>query len=243
MSYALHWALLISLIMGVALSQHSNSEEAASQSPRQGSVLFSGDMNKKGCELLSARLVSATFDVPADALNQMKILGCRYAWHSDKETLEAGISMIRAHKSEAGATRWFATATASKSAEEMKEEMEQVSAQLDKRAELDTDVKKSTAKNLLGMVGTKAVTFEDVPGIGDEARVNDSGTVYVRVENLTFMVSAYKGAKAPPPDMQGVDIKQMAARAKENAEQWAIQTAPQRRDDGARLASAIVKEL
>jgi hypothetical protein len=67
--------------------------------------------------------------------------------------------------------------------------------------------------------------------------------VYVRVDNLTFMVSAYQGAKAPPPDFQGADPQQMVTIAKENAAQWAIETAPQRRADGVRLAGAIVDAL
>lgn len=121
--------------------------------------------------------------------------------------------------------------------------MDQVAGRLDESEQLDTELKKSTSKDLLKMAGSKAITFEDVAGVGDEARVSDDGTVYARVDNLTFMVSAYKGPTAPPLDFQGADLQQMAAIGKEHAAQWAIETAPQRKADGIRLARAIVAAL
>jgi hypothetical protein len=78
-----------------------------------------------------------------------------------------------------GAAEWFANATRSRSADEMKAEMDKVAGQL------DTDLKKSTATSLL----------------------------------------------------------QMAAIAQEHAARWAIETAPQRKADGIRLAGAIVDKL
>ena len=242
MSNSLHRMALIFLAVSIAACGQSGDSDAqsASASSLSSAARFSGEMSNKGCEFLSAQLVSATFDVPADALKQTKIQGCHYTWNSDNETLEAGILMIRAHKSDEEAARWFAGITTSKTAEEMQAEMESASGQLDNRKELDTELKKSTARNLAALISTKAVNFEDLAGIGDEARIKDEGTVYIRVDNLTFMVSAYKGARAPRPDMTGVEINQMAAVAKENADQWATQTAPQRRQDSSRLARAIV---
>jgi hypothetical protein len=43
--------------------------------------------------------------------------------------------------------------------------------------------------------------------------------------------------------LQGASLEQMAAIAKENAAQWAIESAPQRKTDGIRLAGAIVDAL
>jgi hypothetical protein len=234
------------LVLGLVACQDSGSDDAvqaASGPAPSAAARFDREMSKRGCELLSAELVAATFGVPADALRQFKVMGCRYSWENDEQTLEAGLSMLRVSASEAGAAEWFANATRSRSAEEMKAEMDKVAGQLDESEQLDTDLKKSTAKSLLQAVDAKAVTFEDVAGVGDEARVSDEGTVYVRVDNLTFMVSAYKGAKAPPPDFQGADLQQMAAIAQEHAARWAIETAPQRKADGIRLAGAIVDKL
>lgn len=238
--------VLMFLVLGLAACQESGSDgdaQAAGEPEQSASARFDRAMSKRGCELLSAELVAATFAVPADALTQFKIMGCRYSWEGDEQTLDAGISMIRAYDREAGAASWFATATRSRTAEEVQAEMDELAGRLDKSEQLDTELKKSTAKGLLDTVDAKAVAFEDVAGVGDEARVSDDGTVYVRVDNLTFMVSAYKGPAAPSPDFQGADIQQMAAIAKENAAQWAIETAPQRKADGVRLARAIVDAL
>ena len=241
----LQLGFLTFLMLGLAACQDSGNDntQASSVASLSDAARFDREMREKGCELLTAKLVSATFDVPADALRQMKVAGCRYDWENEEETLEAGISMIRGHKSEKAAAGWFASATKSRTAEEMKAQMEKVSAQMQKSEALDSDLKKSTAKNLLASVGSKAVKFEDVADLGDEARVSEQGTIYVRVDNLTFMVSAYKGDKPPPVDLTGVDLKQMASIAQQNAAQWAAQTAPQRHKDGARLARAIVKKL
>lgn len=236
--------LLVSAVVVSACEQSDNADvRAGSTSPLSAAARYGSEMSKEGCKLLSAQLVSTTFDVPADALKQTAIQGCHYKWISENETLEAGILMIRVHESDEDAARWFAGATTSRSADEVRADLDSASRQLDKQEELDTDLKKSTAKNLLAMVSAKAVSFEDIAGIGDMARVNDEGTVYVSVDNLTFMVSAYKGAKAPRPNMQGVEIKQMAAVAQENATRWAIETAPQRRADGTRLTRAIMAEM
>lgn len=229
------------MLLGLAACHGSNSndEQAASEAPLSTSARFGDEMSKEGCKLLTAKMVSATFAVPADALKQTTMSGCYYRWNNDQETLETGISLIQVHKSEAAAAKWFDGVTANVTAEEMKALMKSASGQLDKQEELDTELKKTTAKKLLSTVDTSAINFEDLADIGDEARVKDKGIVYVRVANLTFIVSAYKGARKPPLDMQGVEIKRMAEVIQEDAAMWATQTAPQRRQDATRLAVAI----
>lgn len=240
-------SIVISLMLALAACQDSGSDadaqQAAAKPALSDEARFDDDMSKRGCEVLTAELVADTFDVPADALKQMKITGCRYSWGDDATTLEAAISMLQVYDSEAGAAEWFASATRSRTAEEMQAEMDRIAGRMDESEQLDTEAKKSAAKSMMNALGGKAVTFEDVPGIGDEARVHDEGTVYVRVDNLTFMVSAYKGPTAPPPDFEGADLQQMADIAKENAAKWAAETAPQRKSDAIRLAGAIVDSL
>lgn len=239
--------ILALLVLGPAACQDAGSGEGpagAGPSPSDA-ARFDRDMSKKGCELLSAELVSATFKVPADTLTQRKIMGCRYDWKNNTDTVEAAISMIRAHGSELAAAQWFANATSNRTAEEMKAEMDKLSGQLDKQKELDTAVKKSTAKNLLATVGSKAINFDDVAGVGNEARISNEGTLFVRVDNLTFMVSAYQGAIAPKPDLTdlGADVKQIAARVNESNATWISETLPKRRTDATRLAKGIVAKL
>lgn len=246
MNHFQNLAIVVSLVLAVAACGDSGGDantQATAEAALSDEARFDSDMSKRGCELLTPGLVADTFDVPADALRQMKIMGCRYSWGDDATTLEAAISMIRAYDSEAGAASWFSTATRNRTAEEMQSEMDKIAGRVDESEQLDTDLKKSTANDLLNMVDGKAVTFEDVAGVGDEARVSDEGTVYVRVDNLTFMVTAYKGPTAPPPDFQGADMQQMVEIGKKHAAQWAIETAPQRKADGIRLAGAIVDAL
>ncbi|MEZ5573063.1 MAG: hypothetical protein R3E64_13705 [Halioglobus sp.] len=245
MPHSLKKVIPIVLLLIMTGGQESRSDPAqviADASPTD-TMTFSSDTKRKGCELLSADIVSATFDIPVDALRQRKMMGCRYSWENESETLEAGISLIQVHKSEEAAIAWFNKAAASRTAEQMQADMETAAKRVDTQANLNTELKKATAKKLLALVGSKAVTFTDVAGIGDAARVNDEGIVYVRVGNLTFLVTAYKGAKAPPLDFTGVDYNKMAAAAQEHAVQWAQETAPQRRKDSVLLARAITDAM
>ncbi|NND01127.1 MAG: hypothetical protein HKN85_13180, partial [Gammaproteobacteria bacterium] len=154
MPLSLQMIILILLLPGLTACQDSGSENAGSAAkPSSSSVaLFDKEMRKKGCELLSAELVSQTFDVPADVLKQTKIMGCRYDWKDDQQTVQSGISMIRVYENQAAAAEWFATATRNKTAEEMQAEMDQISRQMDQSEELNTELKKSAAKSLLAMV-------------------------------------------------------------------------------------------
>lgn len=241
--YQVIFTIFLSLGLAACGGSGDKDGDKTSNSSLSDNARFDREMRKNGCELLTAAQVSKTFDVPAESLRQMKVMGCRYGWNNDNTTLEAAISMIRAHKSETAADRWFVNATRSRTAEEMKADMAKISKRMDQRKELDTEAKKSAAKGLLSSIASKAIIFEDLDGIGENARINEEGNIYVRVDNLTFVVSAYKGAKAPPPDMAGVDLRQMVGVVQKSAAQWSRQTAPQRRKDGIRLAKVIVDEM
>ena len=108
-----------------------------SQRSRKTSLVFDKEMRKKSCELLTPALVEKTFGVPKDELKQQKIMGCIYSWKDDKETLEATLMMVMAHKSEERAKLWFANTTKSKTADEMAEDMKMVKAQLQEEGERD----------------------------------------------------------------------------------------------------------
>lgn len=249
MSPSIKLMTITCLLLGLAACQDSSSDQAptARDSSLSGdsAARFDHDMAKRGCELLTAELVGSTFDIPVDSLTQRKILGCRYDWQDQTNTLEAAISMIRVHDTEAAAVEWFTNATSDRTAEEMAAQLAKVSKRLDERPELDTTAKKSMAKKLLATIGTQGVTFENVAGVGEAARLSEEGTLYVRVDNLTFMVSAYHGTIAPRPDMSslGTDTQQMAVRAREAQALWITQTSPQRKTDATRLAKGIVADL
>ncbi len=194
----------------------------------------------KGCDLLPAELVASTFDVPAKSLKQTKVLGCIYTWSNDTDELKAHILMARAHKNTSAAVTWFANSTKSRSAQEMQAEMDKVAERLESQTELDTAAKKSAAKIVLNAAGSKAVVFEDVANVGDEARSCEDGSISVRVDNLTFNLSAYNGAKKPRSKFASADVKQMIASAKKDDQEWVTKSAPQRAQDSTKLARAII---
>lgn len=225
---------------------------AAAEAEAGADKLFDATQNKalrkKGCDFLTPEMVASALEVPAGELKQMKIMGCVYSWSKDGQTLEARISMLRAHKTLDGAKQWFTNATTSKSEAQAAADLEQVKKKVQERKEIDTDLKKKTAGDITDMMkmGTPdgGLKFTDVPGIGDEARqTNSDGAIWVRLRNLTFNISAYKGAEPPKPKVNVKDPKAMAAEAIQIQKQWVVDTLDQRRKDAEKLAPAILKAI
>src|SRR5690606_23259583 len=94
----------------------------------------------------------------------------------------------------------FRNSTADKTRAELQADMEKVKAGVRDAGKVDTPQKETT----LGLIGdgvTQAgVSYEDVPGVGDEARIEKgNGSLTVRVKNLSFTVRGYKGRAFEPP--------------------------------------------
>jgi hypothetical protein len=212
---------------------------------------FGKDMRKKACELLSPKMVADTFGVPEGELEQRKIMGCIYTWKGGGEIVEARITMLRAHKSEKMAATWFGNATKSLTKEEMAAQMQMVKKRVKERKEVDTKLKKDTADKLADvasdMMPDGGVSYEDLAGVGDQARVNtNDGSVWVRVANLTFHVVGFKGKDMEQPKYTAADmknIKKVTAMAKKAQQEWLKATIDQRRGDGTKLAKLIVGKL
>lgn len=216
--------------------QSSKANPVESQASR-----FTKDIGK-GCDLLTAELVASTFDVPAESLNQTKMMGCIYTWGNDTQELKAVLLMVRVHKDTAAAAAWFAKSTKSLSAEESQAQMDEVAKRLEEREELNTTAEKSLVKVVLDAAGSKAVVFEDVANVGDEARSN-AGGISVRVSNLTFNLSAYYGPTQPEAKLAGLNVNEMIEVSKKQAQEWEAKTAPQRTQDSAKLARAMIAEF
>lgn len=212
---------------------------------------FSKDMGKKGCEILTPKLVADTFGVPEAELKQMKMMGCIYNWKGDGQIVEANITLLRAHKSEKAAASWFEGATRSLTKEEMQAQMEQVRGKVKEREEIDTKLKEKTADQVIDvandMLPDEGVKYEDVEGVGDQARVSvGDGTLWVRVDNLTFNVTGFKGKPQEQPEYTPADmrdIKKVTAMAREAQQAWLKENADQRRADSTKLAKLIVAGL
>src|SRR5690606_1870716 len=125
--YNLPRALALALVMSAGCQGGQSAEESASPATASeerreepsAAARFDKDLRKRTCELLSPGLVSRTFGVPEGELKQLKVMGCTYTWKSDSEELEASVTMVRAHASEAAAAQWFQNATADKTAEQI----------------------------------------------------------------------------------------------------------------------------
>jgi hypothetical protein len=212
---------------------------------------FGKDMSKKGCEILTAKMVADTFGVPESELKQMKMMGCIYNWKGDGQIVEANITLLRAHKSEKSAANWLENATKSLTKEELQAQMEQVRGKVKEREEIDTKLKEKTADQMIDvandMFPDEGYNYEDVDGVGDQARVNlADGTLWVRVDNLTFNVTGYKGkpqerVEYTPADLK--NIKKVTAMAKEAQQKWLKEVSGQRRADGTKLAKLVVANV
>lgn len=218
-----------------------------------GGKIFPKDQHKKACEMLTADMVATQFGVEASALQQMKIAGCSYNWQKDdrSELVDASVMMIFTDDDAEKARRRFENLTRSMTAEEIRKELESVKAAAKDHEKIDTAAKAEQVDAVAGMMGDLVPDggqqFEDVPGVGDAARVNlHDGTLYVLVGNMTFNVRAFKGK--PAPDLPtavitSTDIKKLTAAAKENDAKWMADTREERRAMAIELAKAIVAKL
>jgi hypothetical protein len=227
---------------GAAASASAETKTELSDAAR-----YDREIQKKGCEILTPALVAKTFDVPEAELKQQTIMGCRYSWSGGGEELTASFGSIRAHASEKVAARWFGNATKGMSQAEIAAAMEKVTERAEAKGDLDTTSKRRAAtgigEGIVDMAGEGGFQFEDVAGVGSEARIGKhDGELWVRVENLTFNVAAYKGPPMPQPQV-GTDLKAMAEAMKTANMAWIEQTLPQRQAQAAELAKAIIAAL
>lgn len=212
---------------------------------------FGKDMRKKGCELLTPKLVADTFGVPEGEIKQTKIMGCIYNWDAEGQMVQATITLLRAHKSEKLAAQWLENATQALTKEQMAAQMQEVKGKVKEREEVDTKLKEKTADSLMDvatdMLPDEGVSYEDVDGVGDQARINTGdGTLWVRVDNLTFNVTAFKGKEMEQPEYTPADmknIKKVTAMAKQAEQTWLKENVDQRRADGIKVAKLIVANL
>ena len=206
------------------------------------------EFRKKACDFLTPEMVSGAFDVPAKELKQTKIMGCIYSWNKDDQTLNAQLMLIMVHKSLDRAKLWFKNSTANKTKAQLDQEMEKVKAEVQKRKELDTNLKKKTAGNItdLAKMGMpkEGVSYEDVSGVGDEARIsNTDGMLNVRLGNVTFKLSAYRGPAKPKMKIDPKNIKGMPKVAMALQSKWIKDTLEQRKAAAKKLAPAVVKAI
>jgi hypothetical protein len=212
--------------------------------------IFDPELRKKACEILTPAMVGDILGVPEGELKQMKIVGCRYSWSNDTETGWASLSMLKAHKDVATARIWFTNSTKGMSREDVAKVMGDVKKKLEEDGELDTKPKGQAADMVGGALisgaGRDGFQYAKVDGVGDEAAVGLSdGSVRVRVGNLVFTVTGYRGPKKPrsmlKPDPR--NIKVYTARIMEEEREWVQATLDDRKAYGKKVAEAVMTKL
>jgi hypothetical protein len=223
---------------------------AAAGTPSQA-ARYDRSISKKGCEILTADGVAQAFGVPAGSLKQMKVMGCLYTWKEGDQTLEARVNMIQAHPSEAAATSWFERATRDRTAEENQEALDLAMGRVKEQAK-DGKLGKSVTpgavdtvgQTLAGAVAPGGTRYQDIDGVGAAARVQlEDGALWVRVANVTFTVSGYKGPRAPRPALPTGDLKEVARAAQEAQRAWLAETFEQRKAGSRKVAELVVARL
>lgn len=210
-------------------------------------ALFDREIRKKGCELLTPKLVAATLGVPEAELKQRAIMGCVYSWTKGGEELQASIINITVSKTVDAAKQHFANATKDQTPEDVQKAVAELNERTDAKEDLSTQRKADAKKVTAAVAASNAggFHFETVTGVGDEARQSrEDGALVVRVHNLQFSVRAYKGPEQPPVSPpKGASFQQLAEEGRRASKAWLEKTLPDRQRDSKKLAEAIVAAL
>lgn len=227
---------------GTGASQSSPDSQAASGEPVTDSVQVDAAIEKTPCELASAEMVATLFSVPVAELERESSMSsaCVYSWENSDETerLDAKVKVSDVYEDAEQAALRFRAVTKGMSGADL----DHIKAGIKEKAaaELNSRGEKAAGAIMGKTTGSRGIQFEDVEGVGDEARFAltvGAGDLHVRVGNLYFTTSAYSGATMPMPEkMTGASI--LASNKK-----WRQDTMPQRKDAAIKLARAVVDSL
>lgn len=227
-----------------ASSPATATSQAASDSRVADSANVDASLEDNPCKLLTADLVASVFEVPAAELEQGTTMSstCTYTRESGDQELKASVDVDGVHDDAETASSRFRSVTAGMSGADLDRTMDGIK----KEAARESGVDGATADAVVGAAaggsksGSKGIQFEDVAGVGDEARMAltvGAGDLYVRVGNLNFTVSAYSGpGMTMPTEMKPGSIL-AASRA------WQKDTLPQRKEDAIKLGKAVAASL
>ena len=223
----------------------SNQAGSANGSPRATKMFNDVEVRMRGCELLPLQLVAKALEVKEDLLKQSKVmLGCEYDSRDPKQAIEARISVIMAFESKEAAAKVFDHATKSMTAAEAQQKLDESMAR-SKKWPTDGGVSRfeKPPGGWTGPAPAEAVRFGPIEGVGDAARINlDTGTLTVRVHNLTFNITGYKGQPAPN-NPKPMDLLEHVKASQAEEKKWKQDTFEVRKRCGVKLAKAIVDNL
>lgn len=169
--------------------------------PSGSGKVFTKEDRKERCAKLTPELLAELYDFPVERLDEQRPKPekrrCNYQWSEGDELFFARVGTMWVKKDEEGAKQHYATATADKAQKQIDKEMADAAEQAGNRPEMDSKTKKDVAKtatSAFAMATEEGVTYEAIPGIGDEAKVSSrDGSVWVRIGNAHLMFTAYRG--------------------------------------------------
>jgi hypothetical protein len=231
---------------GDAAPADEGSAPAAAKATTAGPRTYPKDARKQKCDALTNEFVAELFEFPVDRLkpeDPSRKKKCRFSWNHEGQTFFAHFGSLSVKKDEDRAKLWFKNQTESKTQEQVEADAKQIAEKLGKEEKLDSPTAKATTKtamNAFAGMTTDGVTWNDVPGLGDEARVNDSnGIVRIRDGNALIWMSAYLVPEEPPYTGPPTDISAITAHNRK----WIQETIEQRKAASIKLARAYLPEV
>lgn len=202
-------------------------------------------VEKTPCDLLTADMVARVFDVPAAELEQSQQMSsrCNYSRDDGDERLDVSFDVAGVFDDAKAASKRFRSVTKGLSGEEMQRAMAGIKADVADKLEDKPAGTRQAAEAVVESSSkgrSDGIRFEDVDGVGDEARLAltvGAGDLYVRAGNMNFTVAAYSGPAMPRPD------KLTASSIMAADKQWRSETLPQRKEAAIKLANAVVESL
>lgn len=194
---------------------------------------FDAEFAKGPCPLIADSAVARTFGLPANATighTNVKLAGlsCSFDW-DDKHQLLVAKVRLQEKKSVKQAADAFERSTRSMTKEDMARAAEVLRQRMEKSGQNSST--KAAGNALIGAATREPIVFEDVRGVGDEARydASDEGTLVVRKGKNIYRITAYYGAQ-----MSG-------SRDLKHHKQWLQDTRAQRKQQAVELARAVLK--
>lgn len=188
--------LLIGAVTAVLLLSGCQSDTAPS--PAEGAAarttdepIFTEDIEDAKCALLTLKDVTAATGLPPTAIEE-EYAGCFYSWgaSSDRPGGSLFLYSLRVHDTAERAQRHYARKTEDVTASQISEGKEQVKSELaEQRAEGEiTSSEEETASALTDAMPEMDFKHRALSGIGYEAAMNNRGSVYLRLGNVTIEV-------------------------------------------------------
>ncbi|MCZ2420262.1 MAG: hypothetical protein LC123_10525 [Burkholderiales bacterium] len=188
---------------------------------------------KGPCPFVADSVVAKAFALPAGAAlehTNVKLGGvsCSFNWEGGRQRLVAKVRM-QEEKTLKRASERFERSTRSMSAEDMARAAELLRQRMEKSGQSSST--QAAGKALVGAATREPIVFEDVGGVGEQARYDAAheGTLVVRQGKHIYRISAYYGAGTPEPGN--------LARHK----QWLQDTSAERKQQAIGLARAILQ--